>query len=91
MSTPIYFRSLAARCRTSARNCSDHFAQEEFRRLAHEFDAKADQLERSNVLPIHADWWPTSASSPADSRGMPKQPAGPLMTLGNHARAGRPC
>ena len=55
MSTPIYFRSLAARCRTSARNCSDHYAQEEFRRLAHEFDAKADQLERSNVLPIHAD------------------------------------
>ena len=69
MSTPIYFRSLAARCRTSARNCSDHFAQEEFRRLAHEFDAKADQLERSNVLPIHADWWPTKPRAVPRIRG----------------------
>jgi hypothetical protein len=48
MSTAIYFRSLAARCRTSARNCLDHFAQQEFHRLAHEFQIKADQLESSN-------------------------------------------
>ena len=45
MSATIYFRSLAARCRTSARNCSDHFAREEFQRLAHEFDTRAEQLE----------------------------------------------
>jgi hypothetical protein len=57
MSTPIYFRSLAARCRTSARNCSDQFAKEEFRRLAQEFDSTADQLERSNLSPIRAEWW----------------------------------
>jgi hypothetical protein len=28
------FRALAARCNTAARNCSDPFAKEEFRRLA---------------------------------------------------------
>jgi hypothetical protein len=49
MSTAIYFRSLAARCRTSARNCLDQFAQEEFHRLAHEFQIRADQLEGSNL------------------------------------------
>jgi hypothetical protein len=49
MSTAIYFRPLAARCRTSARNCLDHFAQEEFHRLADEFQIRADQLEASNL------------------------------------------
>ena len=49
MFTAIYFRSLAARCRTSARNCLDHFAQEEFHRLAQEFQIRADQLEGSNL------------------------------------------
>lgn len=46
MSSAIYFRSLAARCRTSARDCRDYFAKEEFHRLAHEFQTRADQLER---------------------------------------------
>jgi hypothetical protein len=45
MSSAIYFRSLAARCRTSARDCRDHFAKEEFHRLAREFEARADHLE----------------------------------------------
>jgi hypothetical protein len=45
VSTSSYFRSLAARCRTSARECRDHFAKEEFRRLAQEFETRADQLE----------------------------------------------
>lgn len=49
MSSAIYFRSLAARCRTSARDCRDHFAKEEFHRLAHEFQTRADQLEGSTL------------------------------------------
>ncbi len=49
MSSAIYFRSLAARCRTSARDCRDHFAKEEFHRLAREFQTRADQLEGSGV------------------------------------------
>jgi hypothetical protein len=40
-----YFRALASRCRTSARDCSDLYAKEDFRRLAQEFDAKADEFE----------------------------------------------
>ena len=47
MSSTMYFRSLAARCRTSARDCRDHFAKEEFHRLAREFQTRADQLEIS--------------------------------------------
>ena len=50
MSAVIYFRSLAARCRTSARDCRDHFAKEEFHRLAHEFQTRADQLEGSTLF-----------------------------------------
>jgi hypothetical protein len=38
------FRAIATRCRRSARDCVDLFAQEEFRRLAQEFDARADKL-----------------------------------------------
>jgi hypothetical protein len=56
MSSTIYFRSLAARCRKSARDCRDHFAREEFRRLANEFDAKANQMECSNLPPDSAAW-----------------------------------
>jgi hypothetical protein len=37
------FRALASRCNRAARNCSDPFAKEEFRRLAYEFDVKADE------------------------------------------------
>jgi uncharacterized protein HemX len=55
MTSAIYFRTLAARCRTSARDCRDHFAKEEFNRLAREFQTRANQLETSqssiNTLP----------------------------------------
>jgi hypothetical protein len=59
MSVSIYFRSLAARCRTSARDCFDLFAKEEFRKLANEFEARADQLERSVLPAAQTDWWLT--------------------------------
>ena len=59
MSAPIYFRSLAARCRVSARDCSDFFAKEEFRRLANEFESRADQLEQSVLPAAQAGWWLT--------------------------------
>ena len=56
MTSAIYFRSLAARCRTSARDCRDHFAKEEFHRLAREFQTRADQLETSQSSINHASW-----------------------------------
>ena len=59
MSAPIYFRSLAARCRASARDCSDLFAKEEFRKLANEFETRADQLEQSVLSAGQAGWWLT--------------------------------
>jgi hypothetical protein len=65
MSSAIYFRSLAARCLTSALNCRDHFAKEEFHRLANEFQTKADQLECSG-LSTEPSWWPTK---PEQARG----------------------
>ena len=65
MSSAIYFRSLAARCRTSARHCSDHFAKEEFHRLAHEFQTRADQLECSDYR-ADPGWRPTK---PGQARG----------------------
>ena len=49
--TAAYFRALASRCRASARNCSDLYAKEDFRRLAQEFDAKANEFE----VP-HPEW-----------------------------------
>ena len=39
-----YFRTLAARCRTAARHCFDLGAGMEFRKLADEFEQKADEL-----------------------------------------------
>jgi hypothetical protein len=65
MSSAIYFRSLAARCRTSARHCSDYFAKEEFHRLADEFQTKAEQLECSG-LSGNPGWRPTK---PEQARG----------------------
>ena len=56
MSSTIYFRSLAARCRTSARDCTDYFAKEEFHRLAREFQTKADELETARVSIDRASW-----------------------------------
>ncbi len=49
--TAAYFRSLASRCRKAAHECFDLFAKEEFRRLATEFNAKADELEYSVKYP----------------------------------------
>ena len=43
--TPDYFRALASRCRASACSCFDLYAQEEFGRLAHEFDTRAGELD----------------------------------------------
>ncbi len=63
MSSMDYFRALAARCRTSAVGCQDQFAKEEFRRLAHEFESKADQLNRPDEM---ADWW---LNRPEQARG----------------------
>jgi hypothetical protein len=65
MSAVIYFRSLAARCRKSARDCHDHFAKEEFHRLACEFETRADQLECSG-LSTDPGWSPTK---PKQARG----------------------
>ena len=41
--TPNYFRALAVRCRTASRESFDLFANEEFRQLATEFNAKAQE------------------------------------------------
>ena len=49
-----YFRALAARCRTASRESIDLFAKEEFRQLATEFYAKADELEGSSKRPGRA-------------------------------------
>ena len=65
MSSATYFRSLAARCRTSARDCRDHFAKEEFHRLAREFQTRADQLEISQSS-IHSASRPVK---PEQARG----------------------
>jgi hypothetical protein len=46
----IYFRRLAVRCQTASRDCFELRAKEEFRRLAEEFTAKADELERPQYL-----------------------------------------
>jgi hypothetical protein len=43
--TASYFRSLAARCRTASDECFDLPDKEEFRQLATELDAKANQLD----------------------------------------------
>src|ERR1700724_2666288 len=69
MSATIYFRSLAARCRTSARDCFDHFAREEFHRLAHEFETRAEQLEYSTPPPSQAGWWLTRRDQGRGSEG----------------------
>jgi hypothetical protein len=73
MSVSIYFRSLAARCRTSARDCIDLFAKEEFRKLANEFETRADQLERTVQPAALTDRWLTQREqargfTPMDSR-----------------------
>jgi hypothetical protein len=55
--TSNYFRSLAARCRTASRDCFDLFAKEEFRQLATEFNAKADELDYASTNPGAIGRW----------------------------------
>jgi hypothetical protein len=43
----VYFRRLAVRCRIASQECFERRAQEEFRKLAEEFTAKADELART--------------------------------------------
>jgi hypothetical protein len=59
-----YFRDLATQCRKAARECFDLFAQEEFRRLASEFSAKANELDgASGPSAAQARWWRTGKSA----------------------------
>jgi hypothetical protein len=69
MFNAIYFRTLAARCCTAARDCSDPFAKEEFRRLAQEFEIRADQLECSVPPAEQTGWWPTPREQPRRFEG----------------------
>jgi hypothetical protein len=45
-----YFRRLAVRCLTASRDCFELRAKEEFHKLAEEFTAKADEVERLQYL-----------------------------------------
>lgn len=58
-----YFRALAIQCRNAARECFDLFAKEEFRRLAGEFTAKADELDGGSRRPSQPEWWSTAKPS----------------------------
>jgi hypothetical protein len=48
--TATYFRSLAVRCLTAARDSYDRRAIDEFRKLADEFAEKADELEQPLLM-----------------------------------------
>jgi hypothetical protein len=54
--TASYFRALAARCRTASRDSFDLFAKEEFRQLATELNAKADEIDVSSKHPGQVAW-----------------------------------
>jgi hypothetical protein len=57
--TASYFRDLATRCRTASRDSCDLYAKEEFRQLATELIAKADELDFSSKHLVRASrWWP---------------------------------
>ena len=58
-----YLRALASRCHRSSRNCSDLFAKEEFRRLATELEATAQELEGPAKFDAAADTWRRSRPS----------------------------
>jgi hypothetical protein len=55
--TANYFRTVAARCRTASRDSFDLFAKEEFRQLATEFTAKANELDISSKHPGRIGVW----------------------------------
>jgi hypothetical protein len=67
MSATVYFRSLAARCRTSARDCSDNFTKEELHRLAREFETRADQL--AVLAARQPGWWLARREQPRGFKG----------------------
>jgi hypothetical protein len=69
MSDAIYFRTLASRCGKAARDCSDQFSKEEFRRLAQEFEIRADRLECSVPPAEQAGWLPTRLAQPRGFEG----------------------
>ncbi len=54
--TTSYFRALDARCRTASHDSFDLFAKEEFRQLATEFNAKADELDFSSKHAGRVGW-----------------------------------
>jgi hypothetical protein len=66
--TASYFRALASRCRADARDCLDLYAKEEFRRLAHEFDSRAGELELSSKRDGSCGWWHQSGQAHAIGR-----------------------
>ena len=55
--TANYFRALANRCRLASRDSFDVFAKEEFRQLATEFAAKANELDVSSKQPATVGGW----------------------------------
>jgi hypothetical protein len=61
--TASYFRDLASRCRKAARECFDLYGKEEFRRLASEFSAKADELDGGARQSSQPGWWSTARLS----------------------------
>ena len=61
--TASYFRALATRCRNAARECFDLYAKEEFRRLAGEFTAKADELDSASSQSYQLGWRRTAKLS----------------------------
>jgi len=63
-----YFRTVASRCRKSARDCFDLYAKEEFRRLANELDARAVELELGHKPQEVGEWpWQHAQSSGHES------------------------
>jgi hypothetical protein len=66
-----YFRALASRCRASVRDCGGPFAQEEFRRLAVEFESRAYDLEHPAKRAEQAGAWPRWRDQPKGHQGDP--------------------
>lgn len=52
--TASYLRTVAARCRTASRESFDLFAKEEFRQLATELNANAEELDFPSKHPGQA-------------------------------------
>ena len=51
----LYFREQADRCRRLARDSTDHVLQLSLRRLADDYQMKADELENDEILARRAD------------------------------------